>query len=259
MKGAEMKKNVAQRRPWFLWIGGACFLVGSLVAGSVGLASSAAPGPTVQGTVTADQGKPGSSSWPVSASQSGTWQQEITDGTNVLGTPSNPLRTDPTGTTTQPVSGTVGLDAGSNDIGNVGISGSLPAGTNDIGTVHVASQSPTIGEAECSVPDSDTQCAGDSGLTTGVLNTVSADCWVKQGQHLFAEFSVVASQFMIPLTFQMTLSGKINYDVYVGTVTNLNIPLSATPGENTLFMVQDYVASSGDGAICTLALTTTSS
>jgi hypothetical protein len=46
--------------------------------------------------VRADQGVPGTiaNSWPV----------EVTDGTNILGTASNPFRTNPTGTTTQPVS-----------------------------------------------------------------------------------------------------------------------------------------------------------
>jgi len=54
------------------------------------------PTQPVSGTVTANQGTPNSAanSWPV----------EMTDGTNVLGTPSHPVRTDPTGTTTQPIS-----------------------------------------------------------------------------------------------------------------------------------------------------------
>ncbi len=37
------------------------------------------------------------------------WFVELTNGTVVLGTPSNPLRIDPTGTTIQPVSGTVSI------------------------------------------------------------------------------------------------------------------------------------------------------
>jgi len=55
----------------------------------------------VSGTVTSNQGTANTiaNSWPV----------EITNGTVVLGTPSNPLRIDPTGTTVQPVSGTVAL------------------------------------------------------------------------------------------------------------------------------------------------------
>jgi hypothetical protein len=84
-----MRKKMAQRRPWFLWIGGACFLVGSLVAGSVSLASSATNGPTVSGTVTANQGTPGSSAWPVSASQSGSWDVGVSGslpaGSNNIG------------------------------------------------------------------------------------------------------------------------------------------------------------------------------
>lgn len=56
---------------------------------------------TVSGTVTSNQGTPNSlaNGWPV----------EITDGTNILGTSSHPVRIDPTGTTTQPVSGTVAV------------------------------------------------------------------------------------------------------------------------------------------------------
>lgn len=54
---------------------------------------------TVSGTVTGNQGTPNTlaNAWPV----------EVTDGTNVLGTSAHPVRTDPTGTTTQPVSGSV--------------------------------------------------------------------------------------------------------------------------------------------------------
>ena len=253
-------KKMAQlhRRPWFLWIGGACFLVGSLVAGSFSLASA---GPTVSGTVVANQGTSGSSSWPVTASQSGKWQQEITDGTNVLGTPSNPLRTDPTGTTTQPVSGTIGLGAGSNDIGNVGISGSLPSGTNDIGTVHVASPSPTIVTAGCNVPDSGTDCTPvDTGMDTAgqVVDTISVRCTVKQGHHLEALFTAGASNFAVPLTLQLTIVGGTT-DYYDGTLTNLNIPVAGVVGENTVYVQEDYVATSGDGAFCTFNFTTTTS
>lgn len=56
---------------------------------------------TVSGSVTANQGTPNTvaNSWPV----------EVTDGTNILGTPTHPVRVDPTGTTTQPVSGSVSV------------------------------------------------------------------------------------------------------------------------------------------------------
>lgn len=48
------------------------------------------------GTLTSNQGSP--------AAIANAWPVEVTDGTNVLGIPSHPLRIDPTGTTTQPVS-----------------------------------------------------------------------------------------------------------------------------------------------------------
>lgn len=41
------------------------------------------------------------------------WPVEVTDGTNVLGTPTHPIKVDPTGTTTQPVSGTVATTSAS--------------------------------------------------------------------------------------------------------------------------------------------------
>ena len=55
----------------------------------------------VSGTVTANQG--------TAAALSGAWPVEITDGTNILGTATHPVRIDPTGTTTQPVSGSVSI------------------------------------------------------------------------------------------------------------------------------------------------------
>lgn len=48
------------------------------------------------GTLTSNQGTP--------AALANAWPVEVTDGTNVLGTSTHPIRVDPTGTTTQPVS-----------------------------------------------------------------------------------------------------------------------------------------------------------
>lgn len=91
---------------------------------------------------TVNQGSPAviANSWPV----------EVTDGTNVLGVTAHPLRIDPTGTTTQPVSGTVAVSnfpatqpvsgtvtvvqpTGTNL--HVDVDQPLPAGTNVIGHV----------------------------------------------------------------------------------------------------------------------------
>jgi hypothetical protein len=79
--------------------------LGNSVFGTAGTPGTAVltvqgvPGGTaspVSGTVTSNQG--------TAAALSGAWPVEVTDGTNVLGTAAFPVRTDPTGTTTQPVS-----------------------------------------------------------------------------------------------------------------------------------------------------------
>jgi hypothetical protein len=84
-------------------VGGAAIALGQTTMSAslpVTIASNQTAIP-VSGTVTANQGTANTipNSWPV----------EITNGTNILGTPSNPLRIDPTGTTVQPVSGTVAV------------------------------------------------------------------------------------------------------------------------------------------------------
>lgn len=76
---------------------------------------------------TVDQGVPNTlaNGWPV----------KITDGTNVLGTASNPIRVNPTGATTQPVSGTVTANQGTpNLISNAWFS-KITDGTDVLGTL----------------------------------------------------------------------------------------------------------------------------
>jgi hypothetical protein len=250
--------RTVRKSQWVLAVAGFGLLVGLMI----GLPELASAGPTVNGTVTANQGTPGSSSspWPVSASQSGAWsvgqsgvwQQEMTDGTNVLGTSTNPVRVDPTGTTTQPVSGSVGLSAGSNDVGNVGISGPLPAGTNDIGTVNVATATPVISELECSVVDGDTGCtSGPSNLSKGtVIHTLSVECDLAHGHKAGVEY-LAPAEIVIPLSFQYSDS---TYDYYSGALTNVDVP-APIPDADEILVSQDYTASSGNGAICTLTYT----
>lgn len=102
--------------------------------------------------VLADQG--------TAAALSGAWPVKVTDGTDVLGTATHPLRTDPTGTTVQPVSWTsqtvtVVQATGSSlhtviDSGTIttvsavtAITNALPSGSNVIGHVIVDSGSIT--------------------------------------------------------------------------------------------------------------------
>jgi hypothetical protein len=89
-------------------------VTGTINVNSITVSSIAAT-VTVSGAVTSNQGAPNSAAnaWPVL----------VSDGSNTLGVSAHPVRTDPTGTTTQPVSGTfwqatqpvsgtVGLSAG---------------------------------------------------------------------------------------------------------------------------------------------------
>jgi hypothetical protein len=165
----------------------------------------------------------------VSASQSGTWQQEITDGTNVLGTPANPLRTDPTGTTTQPVSG----------------------------TVHVATSAPITGGTNCNVADGNFLCiSSDLGLSSGnVINTVSVFCDLALGHHLTISFLPFGSQIIIPLTYTATIGGV---DEYGATLSNLGVVLQSNPSAD-FQVTQDYSASGGNGATCSFSVFGTSS
>ena len=91
-------------------------------------------------------------------------------GAVVGGTATNPLRTDPTGTTTQPVSGTVSvnaLPAGTNNIGDVDVLTlpALPAGSNTIGNVNLAQYTPTSGRLP----------VDGSGVTQPVSGSVTAN------------------------------------------------------------------------------------
>jgi len=219
---------------WALSIGALGLLMG-LIIGVPQLVSAAGP-PT--GTL-ANQGAPGSSPWPVTGS------------VGITG----PL---PTGTNTI---GSVGLSAslpsGTNNIGNVGIESGqsigLGAGTNDIGTVHVAAPTPSTAFALCAVADGSSNCASSlTGLATGtIVNTLSVRCEVAHGQRAGPEF-FNGNEYDIAVSLEGDFGGV---DVYTGTLTNLGIPVQ--DGGSWLNIFEDYTASSGNGAHCSLFYVTT--
>lgn len=95
-------------------------------SGNLQAASSSNPVP-VSGTIVA--------TGTIAVTQSGAWTIELTDGTNIIGTSAHPLRIDPTGSTTQPVSGTVSIS------GTVPISAAslpLPTGASTEATLAAA-------------------------------------------------------------------------------------------------------------------------
>ncbi len=85
----------------------------------------------------------------------GTAKSQMYDGTNVVGTSAHPVKTDPTGTTTQPVSGTVTATL-SGSISNTAFG--VSAGTANIGFVRI-------------LPSACTQSTNFSGATAQVATS----------------------------------------------------------------------------------------
>lgn len=153
-----------------------------LVDPTTGLPYAASGGGGSGGTVT--QGPPGAIASP--------WPMELTtDGVNVAGTATHPVRTDPTGTTPQPISGTVSvnpLPAGTNSIGSVSLNAvadgtqSANANLSGAGTTQYwyatldGSQggTPLVGYGES---DLEIQLGGTFNATTSVAFQYSDDGW----------------------------------------------------------------------------------
>jgi hypothetical protein len=125
------------------------FTVGGTVTANAGTGTF-----TVGGTVTSNQG--------TAAILSGAWPVEVTDGSNVLGTSSHPIRIDPTGTTTQPISGTV--------TANIGTTNGLALDTSVNGLL-VAQGSSTSGESGTLIQGAVTTSAPS--YSTGKTNPLS--------------------------------------------------------------------------------------
>jgi len=103
---------------------------------------------------TVDQGTPNTiaNAWPV----------ELSDGTNLLGTPANPIRVDPTGTTIQPVSGTITANQGTSPWV---VSGTV---TSNIGTTNGLALDATLTGGT-----QKTQIVDGSGNVVGPVQTIS--------------------------------------------------------------------------------------
>lgn len=99
-------------------------------------------------------------SLPAGSNTIGKVQLRNPGNTADLGDATNPVRVDPTGTTTQPVSGTVTVSA---------ISGALPAGNNNIGDVDVASlPAGSVAAATAKTADFDTGAGTDTVAMFGI-------------------------------------------------------------------------------------------
>jgi hypothetical protein len=101
------------------------------------------------------------------------------DSTTPTGTSANALRVDPTGTTTQPVSGSVAVSslpalvAGTANIGDVDVLSlpALPAGTNNIGDVDVLSVIPGTAATNLGKAEDAAHTTGDTGVMALVVRS----------------------------------------------------------------------------------------
>lgn len=189
------------------------------ISGSVSVSNFPATQP-VSGTVTANQGAANTiaNSWPV----------EITDGTNVIGTPTHPVKIDPTGTTTQPVSGTVAISGTVPVSGSVSVS-NFPATQPVSGTV-TANVGTTGGLALDATLTGGTQKTKlvDSGGTN--VATVSAAGAVKvDGSAVTQPISGTVS-----ISGTSPVSGTVTADQGAANTAANSWPVEITDGTNTL-------------------------
>jgi hypothetical protein len=186
---ARLVKRPAAIWAAVLWIGGLGVLIGSVIFSTFGVASGSTSG---NGGLTANQGAPGTSPWPV----------------NVLALPS------------------------------------LPAGNNAIGTVHVANPSLTSAVSECRVDDGNSRCSTDAvGTSNDVIDTITAECTVPDTSKTVKVVYEINGSLVVPLVpLTMQQVTGLEYD---GVLTGLEVP-----GGGAFTVIESYVASSGNGAIC---------
>lgn len=192
----------------------------------------------VSGTITvtsttANQGTPAAvaSSWPV----------EVTDGTNVLGTSAHPLRTDPTGSTIQPVSGTVTANVGTT--GGLALDATLTGGgqksqvTDGTNSAAVVNAAPTTqyGLVVRNVPAAATAPSAVQ-LSDGSASYTAA----KTGQLPTALGATTksASLSVTPATDSVGTAGSASSTVYtvqgVASMTAVQVTPPAGVGQQTL-------------------------
>jgi hypothetical protein len=168
------------------------------------------------------------------------------------GTATDPIRVDPTGSTTQPVSGTVTANQGG--AWSVTIGAAIPAGNNNIGDVDVASLPATTNAgATAKVLDYDTGAGTDNVTAFGILlpksggavaggtstdpvrtdpTGTTAQPVTDNGGSLTVDGAVAVSSVGGTVTVDQADSASLDYDTGAGTVnqTVLGIALPGVGG-----------------------------
>lgn len=159
---------------------------------------------------------------------------------NELGIAAAPLRTDPTGTTTQPVSGTVTANAGTGNFSTnlTQISGATPSATNPLfveltnGTAAISPTNPLpvyLQDGGTSVNSYNTAAAVASGSTS------NADYTVTSGKtlHLEQVWGAAEGKLKIEVQIETGVATGVFTSIYVGfnsaATPCINVPLSSYP------------------------------
>jgi hypothetical protein len=164
----------------------------------------------VSGTVTANQG--------TAAALAGAWPVEVTDGTNVLGTASHPLRIDPTGTTTQPTN-LLQVGGSSIALGQTTMSASLPV---------------AIASNQSNLPNNITQIVG---ATPSASNSLPVQ--ISTGS------AFVSAANPLPVTIDPAAAGtpKNYYTASTAVAVGSSVTQSTTVAGTTGFYLQSVILS----------------
>jgi hypothetical protein len=197
---------------------------------------------TVAGTVTANQGTANTiaSSWPV----------EVTDGTNVLGTSAHPVRVDPTGATTQPVSGTVTTvppaNASTNltQVGGAAITEGQKTMANSVPVVLASDQSPVEVELFDSAENGITSQANGSQRALDVgIDVAGVQVDPRSSRTLTCADTVTANQgapntvansWLVEVTDGTNVLGTSAHPVRVDPTGTTTQPVSGTVSTNQI-------------------------
>ena len=205
------------------------------------------PRATVSGTVTSNQGAAaaeGTPPWPVApqATDGGFPITELTDGTNLLATSSHPVRTDPTGTTTQPVSGTVTANAGTGTFAVSAVSLPLPSGAATSANQTNGTQETEIAQGGnvATVSAAGAQKVDGSAVTQPVSGTVTAaqataaslNATVVQatGSDLHVQVDTAPTTTVTgTVTVAQATAANLNATVVQSTGANLHVDVDSAP------------------------------
>jgi hypothetical protein len=219
---------------------------------------------TIDGTVAATQ----SGSWTVAATQSGSWSVSITGSVTVAslntadydtgagtvtqamvgialpasggpvagGTSTNPIRTDPTGTTAQPITdggGSITVDGSVSITGSVTVTGTVAATQSGTWNVGLNAGSNTIGIVDQGVGGVSAWKVDGSGVTQPVSGTVSVSGTVTVSGTVAAtqsgSWTVTANAGTGTFTVDQVDTASLDYDSGAGTVNQTVVGI-ALPG-----------------------------